>query len=354
MQEVPYDELKMCKKPLLYALAHNSPFVTNYDDISAEGCFNFLVYHYKRYKDEKNSDEDARTLQENEKYLKQQVKTSKYVSAVDGSRTEIEYDSARDRTRTEIGNDAGEEGSGTEAGKNTVENIIWLDQYLLMFTENINISKAFKSFGELNFCDPLLTNNAKIYQIITNLALGFFIPFTIIIAANCYIAHHIGRQARRRLRKNTKSKDGIRHCKTTNNSKRLKSRNRRYDLCVGKCWKSSKRRWEGTNDALPREAKKFSSPENENLVQTAASKIGSGRGTTQCPHAASFEQDRLRTSSFKGFIHRNCRVSFSSAESLPTELTSFATNCSAGLSQSVPTFSRMDDGVSTTNASTNF
>lgn len=317
-----YDVLELCKKPLENAWENNYDFVYDVNNISVAGCFDILIYYSKKY--ETKNLTTSKRMQEDEKFLKKQLVINEYDLLEDqiGSTTEKKIDYQN------------ETGNGTESDYDWSG--IPLDAYFAVFAKNVATIQNHEKSSAINYCDPLLTEKAQIYQIVTNLALGFFIPFTIVIITNCYIAYHIGKQARRRLRRNKTRIDSANYCQAQ------KSKRKFFTITRWKKFKNNKMK----NNVSYAKAKNFTDTENENLVYSTLSKTTVPRELKQCPHTTSFEQSRLRTSSFKGFIHRNCRISFSSAESLPTEQTSFANNWGTGLSQSVPTFSNMDDMVS--------
>ena len=187
-------------------------------------------------------------------------------------------------------------------------------------------------------CDPYLTKDAKIYQITTNLVIGFFLPCVIIVYTNLFIAYHIWKPAKQRL---------IHSSKITCSAKCLSSQSKNGSQVDRESYYSRRcgpielkqLKMEKNKESDDFEAQStMRNEETERLLQGLRQKWS-------YQHEDSCLGHRIRSTSFNGKLHQY-RISSSSVESFPTDLTTMATCSSPGSIQSMPPFSFADDIVS--------
>ena len=189
-------------------------------------------------------------------------------------------------------------------------------------------------------CDPRLSKSAKVYQIITNLVVGFFLPFVIIVVMNVYIAYHIWLPAQKRLENRKKDLRG-----TIQFPPKINQFSSRYSgMEEGKC------NGPGFATSVQYEPIQPKNEEKENIelqcINPSESKklIETSPIVKKCLSPHSFGQEeacerhRERTPSFLRMLQKTFRNSTNSAESFPTDLTSLVMTSSPGISQSKQAF----------------
>ncbi|XP_076800102.1 uncharacterized protein LOC143445111 [Clavelina lepadiformis] len=337
-QSMPEDTFKMlkCAEPLEHAIYHNQTYVSDYNKVSVKDCINMIMdYSYSYY-----------------------ASLGQYPTNVDSYEDGIDYEPEEEEQVDGIVYylSADDENQTTPAVKR--------ETYGELFKIVLELITAKTKDNDLNgVCDPGLSRAAKIYYLVVNLSIGFFLPFLAIVISYLAIAYMIGKRARQRLESDNtddtieeapigrRMSDFIRHF-TPGKSTRFKAANEQYSRDSPNLpprlrkAKSRHRTMEGCSCDVIHDnnnsgengieaKKKF--PTTLITVQQASPEHR-GQGSPG-PHSlrAGARERRPRLSSFSTVeMRRTSGGSASSAESFPTEQTSLQT--SPGVRLSAPNF----------------
>ena len=313
-----------CSKPLLHARQNNLDQVRDYDHISAEQCFDYMQNYVFAHLDvipELKADDSKNERRKREK-------------------------SFHARRQRETGNVEPPSGNHASGKKLTYESYdIWLRLFAKV-VQNMSLEKN----GFQDLCDPLLSRNTMIYQIVTNVVVGFFVPFSIIVVTNLYIAYHIWMPAQRRLKNRRAAL--IRATRTPTSCDH--SAQNQYSrtgprVCNGSGFEASTDRDQTKRN---NEVKVHENIELQNLngSETELRDEATLQKSHLTPYPFVRDEDckwqRERTPSFLRMLQKRFRVSTYSAESFPTDLTTLVTSCSPGIGQSKHAFLYGDETVS--------
>ena len=322
-----------CYKPLYYAEENELQEVRDYDNISVEDCFNFMQKFVFENLD--NLEELFQTVpssnneaygQENDRSVKRDVQG--YTGAVKTDANET---------------DSSDWGSGISLDTE------YYDVTFHLFAQAVQVLAQKENNNLDEVCDPKLSKNAKIYQIVTNIVVGFLLPFAVIFATNLYIAYHIWKPAQRRLENSREMKHSIhRYSPKRSNQEHMYSKAQKTGSSKSVRSPVTKRISKPTvneeNEFI--ELQSMKTEECEQLIKTAGVGRKSLPALGKFQHYSSCELYRNRSSSFSRTLQHSFRNSTNSAESFPTDLTSLVTCSSPGLQQSKQAFSFGDDVVS--------
>nr|CAB3234986.1 putative C3a receptor [Phallusia mammillata] len=190
-KERNFEFYQRCFKPLEYAIEHNHSFVMDHGDISVEQCVDVLTNDSINHLEdpELGFTDDADLFSENGMPQNFTLDGSVDVDELFGFG---DYEEAYTDYPVRIMEDI-EYPPGSNIQVQVAERSLY--HQLLNFALS-----AFPVEHDLKaMCDPALSEEARIYQIIVHLVIGFFIPFTAIVVSYVSIAYMIGKRARERL-----------------------------------------------------------------------------------------------------------------------------------------------------------
>ena len=314
-----------CHKPLLLAEERNDTAVTDCCGVKIRDCIDLFLRYGDQYNDE--LDDVLQEVNDTELMeLEKQFSDADYYS-YDFSSNEPYYDDY--------------------ALTHNVKNYKVL--YLITL-DKINIGV---SIGDVDTCDPMLLPDGKIYQIIANLIIGFFIPFLAIVISNLLIACVIRGRALSRLENDQVEEESL-------VGRRMSDFFRQFSHGVSRSEADSYRK----GSPIARRSAKYQKVERVQFhsYHDRSNGVDQNNRFSKSPttaitfHPASptrspehkpivkTREPRVRLSSLSTQCRRTSGGSGSSAESFLTDMTSLQTNSSPGVRLSAPLFVQSQDG----------
>lgn len=327
-----------CQKPLLHAEKERRTYVTDCCGVDVHDCVDFFLDYLSE-----NNDTSKQILDE---VSSESYPENVFNPALPSQYTESELNISESELKileSEF-NYLSEDDNSYYDEHDLIENYKFL---LVLLVEVLKIEVKNNDF--VNMCDPRLSKEAKLYQVIVNLVIGFFIPYLAIVASNLFIAFVLRIRAKVRLVNDTTDEDKM-------SRKRMSNFFRQFSHGLSRSDAESYRK---SSPVIRRvlkigKAEKLIKPRSPNLDQgyvllESESKQAPKAATVTVPFACS----QAETSAMKSRdaklrlttqLRRTSGGSGSSAESFLTDMTSLHTSPSPGVRLSAPSFTQTQDG----------